>query len=211
MAVLKATKRSGSGTRDARELRKTGMTPCIIYGHGQENIAVAMNEHDLDLAIHHGQRLLEVDVEGKTENVLIKDTQYDTFGHALLHVDLTRVSLDERVVVTVPVVLRGTPEGVAAGGVLQQIASEVTVECVVTAIPDELRLQVNDLQIGETYTAGELELPEGASLVTDAETPICSLTVVAEEEEPVEVAEEEAAEPEVIGEKKEDQPEEPAE
>jgi len=211
MAVLKATKRSGSGTRDARELRKTGMTPCIIYGHGQENIAVALNEHDLDLAIHHGQRLLEVDVEGKTENVLIKDTQYDTFGQALLHVDLTRVSLDERVVVTVPVVLRGTPEGVAAGGVLQQIASEVTVECVVTAIPDELRLQVNDLQIGETYTAGELELSKGASLVTDAETPICSLTVMAEEEEPVEGAEEEAAEPEVIGEKKEDQPEGAAE
>ncbi len=211
MAVLKATKRSGSGTRDARELRKTGMTPCIIYGHGQENIAVAMNEHDLDLAIHHGERLLELDVEGKIENVLIKDTQYDTFGHALLHMDLTRVSLDERVVVTVPVVLHGTPEGVAAGGVLQQTASEVTIECVVTAIPDELRAQVNDLQIGETYTAGELELPEGASLVTDAETPVCSLTVVAEEEEPVEAAEEETAEPEVIGEKKEDQPEEAAE
>ena len=128
MAVLKATRRGGSGTRDARELRKQGLTPCVIYGHGKENIPVAMNEHDLDLAIHHGERLLAVDVEGKTENVLIKDTQYDTFGHVLLHVDLTRVNLDERVVVTVPVVLRGTPDGVSAGGVLQQISSEVTVE-----------------------------------------------------------------------------------
>ncbi len=204
MAVMKATKRSDSGTRDAKELRRKGLTPCIIYGHGQENIAVAINEHDLDLAIHHGERLLEVDVEGSIENVLIKHTQYDTFGQDLLHVDLTRVNLDERVVVTVPVVLRGTPEGVSAGGVLQQITSEVTVECVVTAIPDELRLQVNDLQIGETYTVGRLELSQGASLVTDAETPICSLTIVAEEEEPVEAPEEETAEPEVIGEKKED-------
>lgn len=203
MAVLKATKRSNTGTRRARELRKTGMTPCIIYGHGQENIAVAINEHDLDLAIHHGERLLEVDVEGSTENVLIKDAQYDTFGQDLLHVDLTRVDLDERVVVTIPVALRGTPEGVSAGGVLRQITPEVTIECVVTAIPEEFRAQVNDLQIGDTLTAGQLELPEGASLVTEADTPICSISVVAEEEEPAE-AKEETAEPEVIGEKKEE-------
>jgi len=211
MAALKATKRSGSGTRDARKLRKEGLTPCIIYGHGQENIAVAMNEHDLDLAIHHGERLLELDVDGTIENVLIKDTQYDNFGHALLHVDLTRVDLDERVEVTVPVVLRGTPEGMAAGGVLQQITSELIIECVVTAIPEELRMQVKDLQIGETYTASRLELPEGASLVTSPDAPICSLTVVAEEVAPAEEAEEELAEPEVIGEKKEEPEGEPEE
>jgi len=203
MAALKATNRSETGTRRARKLRKTGMTPCIIYGHGQENIPVAISRHDLDLAIHHGQRLIEVDLDGSVENVLIKATQYDTFEKDLLHVDLTRVNLDELVVVTVPVVLHGTPAGASAGGVLQQIAAEVTIECVVTSIPDELRLQVNDLQVGDTVTAGQLELPQGASMVTDAETPICSIVVVAEEEEPAEVVEAESAEPEILGEKKE--------
>lgn len=208
MAALKATKRSGKGRRDTKALRKTGMTPCIIYGHGQDNISVAISEHDLDLAIHHGERLLEVDVEGTIENVLIKDRQYDTFGQHLLHADLARVDLDERVEVIVPIVLRGTAAGVTAGGVMRQITSEVTVECVVTAIPDELRLQVNDLQIGDTFTVGELELPEGASLVTDAETRVCTVAMVAEEEEPAEGEEGESAEPEVIGEKKEEESEE---
>ena len=206
MAVqqMKATTRSELGTRKARVLRKQGLIPAVIYGHGKDCLSVTLNEHDFNLAMHHGERLLEVDLEGKTENVLIKDVQYDTYGQVVLHVDLTRVNLDERVEVTVPIVLRGTPAGSADGGVLQQSAAEARIECVVTGIPEDVRLQVNDLNVGDSLTMADLELPEGATLLDEPDTTICTVIVIAEEEEAPAEEEQGAAEPEVIGEKKEE-------
>ncbi len=199
MEVLKATRRDKLGTSVTRRLRKEGMTPCVIYGHGEGNVHVAVSQHDLDLAIHHGEHLVEVELDGKKETVLIKDYQYDTFGQELLHADLTRVSLDERVEITIPVVLRGTPEGTRDGGVLSQTNAEVTISCVVTKIPEDIRPLVTDMKVGDTLTAGDLELPESATLVTDPGLPICSVNIVEEKEE-VEEFDPEAA-PEVIGEK----------
>jgi large subunit ribosomal protein L25 len=203
MEVLKATRREKLGTHVTRRLRKEGMTPCVIYGHGQENVHVTVSQHDLDLAIHHSQHLVEIEIDGVTEPVLIKDYQYDTFGQELLHADLTRVNLDERVEVTVPVVLRGTAEGTKEGGVMTQANAEVTISCVVTRIPEDIRPLVTEMQIGDTLAAGDLELPNGATLVSDPSLPICSITVVEEEMEEVEEFDPEAG-PEVIGEKAED-------
>ncbi len=199
MEVLKATRREQLGTHVTRRLRKEGMTPCVIYGHGLDNVHIAVSQHDLDLAIHHSQHLVEVDVDGAKEPVLIKDYQYDTFGQELLHADLTRVNLDERVEITVPVVLRGTAQGTKDGGVMTQVNAEVIVSCVVTSIPEDIRPMVTEMNVGDSLTAGDLELPEGTTLVTDPNLPICSVTIVEEVEE-VEEFDPEAG-PEVIGEK----------
>jgi len=106
--------------------------------------------------------------------------------------------------VTVAVVLRGTAAGAEEGGVMHQITSEIDIECPVTDIPEELQLQVNEMQIGDTMTAGQLPLPAGVTLITEPNTPICSVTVVAEEEveAPAEGEEAAPAEPEVITEAK---------
>ena len=205
MEALKATRREELGTSKTRTIRAEGLTPGIIYGHGKDNIAIIVSHHDLDVAIHHGERLLEIDLGDVKENVLIKDVQYDTFGQDILHVDLTRVDLTERVEIVVPIVLRGTPAGLPEGGVLNQQSSEVTVECVVTSIPEEIRVRVNDLNVGDGLYIRDLELPEGATLVTDPDQPVCTVTVVLEDEPEPEAEEGEAAEPEVIGEKKEDE------
>ena len=204
MAVIRADARDEIGTRNARRLREQGKIPAIIYGHGEAPQAVTLSEHEIELAILHGDRLLEVDLGSTKQNVLIKELQYDTFGQEILHVDLTRVDLDERVEVTVPIVLRGTPAGAAEEGVLQQLAAEIRVECVVTAIPDEIRVAVGELQIGDSISMSELELPDGATLLEEPEALVCNVVVIAEEVV-VEEGEEEAAEgePEVIGEKKE--------
>ena len=211
MAVLKASKRSEIGSRKVQRLRKMGDIPCIIYGHGLDPQPVSLKKHDVELAILHGERVLELDVEGKKENVLIKEVQYDTFGHKILHMDLARVSLDERVEITVPIVLRGTPAGAKEGGVLTQTASDVTIECLVTAIPEEIRVTVNDMNINDVIHMQDLELPEGATLISDGDGVVCSVAVVAEEPEaPAEAEAEKAAEPEIIGEKPEEG-EQPAE
>lgn len=212
MAVLKATKRDNIGSRAAQSLRKEGLIPGVIYGHGLETQSVTLQKHEMELAILHGERLLEVDCEGNKENVLIKELQYDTFGQHILHVDLTRVNLDDRIEVTVQVTLRGTPEGVSSeGGMLQHLVSEVHVECLAGAIPADITVLVRDMKVGDNLTAGDLPLPDGAKLLGDPAAIVASVRVVAEEEEAPAEVEEGGAEPEVIGEKKEEEGEAAAE
>ena len=204
MAQLKVTKRQELGTRNVRRLREDGKIPGIIYGHAQQNVPITLDEHDLKLAIAHGERVLELNVARKTENVLIKEIQYDTFGQRILHVDLTRVALDERVEVTVPIVLRGTP----VEGILQQRISDVSVRSLVTKIPEDIRAAVGEMNVGDTLRLRDLPLPEETELLDDPEAIVCSIIVMAEEPEEVPAEEAEAApEPEVLGEAKEEPPE----
>lgn len=198
--VLKATKRTEGGTRKARALRKEGLLPAVLYGHGEETISLALNTHDMELAIKHGDKLLNIDVEGKHQNVLIKAIQYDTWGQNVLHVDLTRVDLDELVTVTVKLHLLGTPVGVEAGGSLQQPLTSVEIQCRVDQIPEEIRIQVNELNIDDAIHLSDVELPEGSELLSDPEALVCNVITIAEEveAEPSEEGEE-SAEPEVIG------------
>ncbi|NLW85503.1 MAG: 50S ribosomal protein L25 [Planctomycetes bacterium] len=206
MQTLKAVAREGRGSRLSRHLRQKGMVPAIIYGHKVEPRAVALGGHDLELALH-ASRLLALDVEGHTENVLIKDVQYDAFGTKLLHVDFARVNLDERVSVTVPIILRGKPTEV--GAVLTQVTNDLEIECLVTSIPDEIRIPVGEMKIGDVIKAKDVPLPQGAALLVEEDVLICTVSVVAEEAE-APAAEAGAAEPEVIGEKKEEAEEEEA-
>jgi len=206
MALLQITKREKLGSRHARQLRSKAMVPGIIYAHGEPNTPVSLRTHDIEAAVQHGERLLRAELDGKEENFLIKDVQYDFLGQQILHVDLARVRLDERVEVTVPVSLRGTPVGVdAEGGVLTQHLAELTVECLVTEIPEEVRAPVVDLHVNESLRVADLSLPENVKVLVDPETVVASVTVMAEEE--VEVPAEGAAtgEPEVIGEKPEEE------
>jgi len=204
--VLKAQKREQAGTRAARRLRKEGLVPAVIYGHKQEPVSVTLNYHDLALEVQHHHRLLEVELEGKKEKFLVKDVQYDYLGDTIIHVDLARVDLDERVQVTVGIVLKGTPVGVTEGGVLEQLLTEVEVECLVTDIPEDIRANVTDLKEGEQLNASQLELPAGSVLMTEADAPIAIVRTKVEEVEEEEVSEEaEAAEPEVITREKEEE------
>jgi large subunit ribosomal protein L25 len=201
MAKLTAKPREKTGSRASRALRSEGLIPAIIYGHGETPQAITLSEHEIEVAILHGERVLEMDIEGKDQNVLIKDVQWDLFGHAVLHVDLTRVNLDEQVEVSVPILLRGTPEGQREGGVLNQLLDEITVSCLVRSIPEEIEYNIHDMQVDDQVFLRDLELPEGVKLIDDPDELLCQLTIV---EEAPEVEEEEGAEdlaePEVIGE-----------
>lgn len=208
MAQMKATCRKESGSRQVKKLREKGLTPAIVYGHGEQPVPVTLSEHDLELALQHGERLLEINVDGEVQNVLVKDVQWDTFGHAVQHVDLLRVDLSERVEVEVQVILRGTPKGVSDGGVLNQITNGIRVECSVASIPDEIRVMVTELGLDESLHLSDIELPEGVNLLDDPDTVLCQCAEVAELPE-TEEGEEESAEPEVIGAKpEEEEPEE---
>ena len=198
--TLKATTRTEGGTRKARALRKEGLLPAVLYGHGEATVSLALDTHAMALAVKHGEKLLNVELDGKHVNVLIKAIQYDTWGKEILHVDLTRVDLDELVTVTVKIHLLGTPAGVEAGGSLQQPLSSVEIQCRVDQIPEEIRIQVNELNIDDSIHLSDIELPEGSELLSDPESLVCNVVTIAEEIEAEETEEGEgSAEPEVIG------------
>lgn len=199
--VFKAERRMETGTRAARKLRLQGMLPVIIYGHEEAPEAVSLVRHDVEVALAHEARTLEVELGGAVKQYLIKDVQYDNLDHIPVHLDLTRVSLDERVTVRVGIELRGTPRGVAEGGVLDQLLPDLEVECRVTDIPETFRPLITELGIGEALMVKDLGLPAGVQAVVDGEeiVAVVRALVEIEEPEPVTEGEEESAEPERIG------------
>src|SRR5262249_28353031 len=129
-AVLLATNpRTERGKMQTRRLRKQGLVPGVIYGHKEATLAVSCSREELERAVRHGVRVLDVKAGGKTEKALIKELQWDHLGKEILHVDFARVAADERVEVNVRVELRGTAIGIAAGGVVDQPIHLIPVEC----------------------------------------------------------------------------------
>ncbi len=200
---LKGEPRQAGGTRKARAMRKTGKLPVVIYGHGEEPESIALVQHDVEVALKHGARTLEVDVNGQVKRYLIKDIQYDHFATTPIHMDLARVDLTERVRVRVGIELRGVPKGVHDGGVLDQSMGQLEVECVVTEIPDTLHPVVTHLGLGESLFVKDLQLPPGVTPIDDADDRVCTVRLPAAEavavEAPTEEGEETVAEPERIG------------
>ena len=201
IATLKAEPRSADGTRAARALRATGRLPAIIYGHGEPPEAVSLSLHELELALFHGARMLPVKIGRKTQQLLIKDVQYDHLGATPIHMDLARVTMDERVKVRIGIELRGVPKGVTDGGMLDQHMGDLEIECLVAAIPATLHPLVTELELGGSLLVKDLELPSGVVALADPTERIATVRAVMAEAEPeaAEVSEEKVAEPERIG------------
>src|SRR5580700_6488571 len=198
-AQVSAKSRPELGTRANRRLRGAGLLPGVIYGHKEAVIPVSLPHKEVVGHLNHGAHLFDLSLDGKSEKVLVKQVQYDHLGLEVIHVDFARVSLDEKVKVTVPVELKGTPKGEADGGVLQQIISELEVECLVTEIPDAIRHNISEMALNDVVHISDLKLPTGVKVLQDGDL------IVATVKEILEVAttapEEGAAEPEVIGRK----------
>jgi large subunit ribosomal protein L25 len=204
-AQVTAKPRTELGSRANKRLRDAGFVPGVIYGHKEAVVTVTLPKVELVSELERGTHLFDLSVDGKNEKVLVKEVQYDHLGIELLHIDFARVSLDEKVKVSVPLELRGTPKGEADGGVMQQIISVLEVECLVTNIPDVIRHNVAEMALNDVVHIKDLKLPEGVRLLQDPELIAVTVREVMEEvsAEPVEGAAT-TAEPEVIGRKLEE-------
>jgi large subunit ribosomal protein L25 len=201
--VLEARPRTERGTQAARRLRRQGLIPAVVYGHKEATISLILPLEAVEKAIRHGVRVVDLRADGKQEKVLIKEVQWDHLGKHLLHVDFTRVAVDERIEVSVPVELRGTAPGVNAGGILDQPIHTLSIECLAMSIPDSIRVNIGELQVGQAIHVRDLHLPEGIRVRGDPEAIIVHITTPVAPPEPVAAAEAPAqAEPEVIGRQK---------
>ncbi len=201
MITLKAEGRAASGTRVARALRTIGRVPAIMYGHGEPPESVSLVLRDVEVALAHGARTFQVELGGSSRQYLIKAVQYDHLGAKPIHLDLTRVSMDERVKVRVGIELRGVPKGVSEGGVLDQHMADLDIECLVIEIPDTIHPLVTELGLGESLLVKDLELPSGVVVLADPEERVAMVRALMEEAAPeeAEVTDEKEEEPERIG------------
>ena len=200
---LKVENRQALGSRANKRLRDQGLIPAVIYGHKEAVVPVTVPKKEVANHLAHGAHVFDLTLDGKSQKVLVKDAQYDHLGLELLHVDFTRVSLDERVEVTIPLELKGTPKGEDDGGVLQQIVSDLEIECLVTDIPDKIIHNVSEMKVDDVLHLKDIKLPPGAKAMQDEDLIVAMLKVI-EEEAAAPAAEPETAEPEVIGRKPEE-------
>ncbi len=205
--VLNVSARETRGKRNAKRMRANGNIPAVLYGHGKETISLTIPAPELEHALRHGSRV--VDLKGSVEEqAMILEMQWDTWHQHVLHLDLARVSKDEKVRVEVHIELRGDPPGVKEGGVLNHVMHAVEVESVPALLPEKLELNVNELGLNQTLTVADLEVPEGVKVLAEPDAPVLQCNEPLEAEEVEEELGAEAAQPEVIGRKAEEESEE---
>src|SRR3989339_189332 len=162
--VLKADIREHIGSHSNKALRKKGLIPAIIYGHKQDAMPVSLDSHDFVEGLHHGYRVIEVDIKGKKQTVLIKDLQYDYLGKLVIHADLMRVDVTEKITIEVPIELKGMAIGTQHGGILETHADRIEIECLVTDMPESLAVIVKNMDIGSSMHAKDITLPANVKL-----------------------------------------------
>src|SRR5262249_42055286 len=117
---LKSQPRKQFGSTASRKLRSQGLLPAVVYGHKEETLSILLPKEEVEKAVKRGVRIVDLEAGGKTETARFRELQWDHLGMELVHVDMMRVSKDERIIVHVPIQLRGIAPGVGAGGVLDQ-------------------------------------------------------------------------------------------
>jgi len=200
---LTATIREHTGSKAAARERKKGRIPAIVYGHKKEPVAISLDAHNLAEGLHHGHRLMDVQVGKKTQKMLVKDLQYDYLGKNIIHVDLMRVSAGETIKVTVPIELKGTAKGTHEGGVISEHTDHLEIECQAAEIPENIVVSVADMDVGDTLHASDIELPAGTRLSSPPDMLLVTCSLVAAAKAAEEEVEEAPTAPEVITEAKE--------
>ena len=191
---LQAKKRDGRGKNDSRRLRREGMAPAVLYGD-EGSTAITVPSRTVDYTLSHigDNALYDIDLGDGAATARVVDVQRNPVSGILTHVDFAPVNMRERIEITVPLSIVGDAPGVdEEGGVLQQVAYEIQVESLPGDIPQEITLDVSSLGMNENLTLGDLTLPQGVTLLSEAEEVAVTIT------QPTEITDEEMEEAGIV-------------
>lgn len=179
--ALAARKRSGNGKGEARSLRREGRVPAIAYGAGTEPVAVSVDALELYHALHTdagANVVLRLDVEGDTHLAFPREIHRHPVRREVLHLDFVAIDRNQPVTADVPVVLTGAEDapGVAQSGVIEQQLHAISVEVLPLNVPDQIELDVSDMNIGDVKRVSDVPMPHGVTALTDGEEPVVILS-----------------------------------
>lgn len=196
--TLKAEHREGRGKGVARKLRAGGRLPAVVYGAGGNPVSIALDTHDaihLFRSISVENTIINLEITGQDTSVptLVREIQTHPARPEVLHVDFLRIRSGVKVELEIPLHLEGTPAGVQAGGILEYSMHQIPVRCLPKDIPETLRLDVSELEMGGAIRIGDLVLPEGVEVMLDSERMLCTILAPA-----VSAADEEAEDADAV-------------
>ena len=170
---LAATARTEFGKGAARRLRRAHQIPAVLYGHGTQPLHVALPGHDTMLALKHANALYSIELDGTSTLAIVKDVQRDVVRQVIEHVDLLIVKKGEKVSVDVLVQVVGE----SAPGTIHVVETQtLSLEALATNLPQSIEVSIDGLEAGTILTAGEIALPEGATLVSDPELAVVAIS-----------------------------------
>jgi large subunit ribosomal protein L25 len=208
-ATLSASVREDSGKGVARKLRSSGRVPAVIYGHGRDPQPLSVETRELEKLLAHisaENTVIDLTVDGGSARTIIREIQRHPFKRQILHVDFQELVAGEKIVVRIPVILMGVPDGVRMdGGILDQTMRELEVEVDPSNIPNHIEVDVTKMTIGSSLHVSDLQLPEGIEVVGEEDASVAVVSAPRAAIETAAATEEAApggAEPEVIRAKK---------
>lgn len=206
---LQAEKRVAHGSNANKKIRKEELVPAVLYQKDEENVNLQVVAKDLDKVVAEAgtSAIVTLSFDGTEKKVIIRDYQRHPFKNMFLHVDFLGVNMNETLKVSIPVVLLNRDEVIVQPSVLMQGLNELEIEALPSDIPAQIEFDVQNLQIGDVVTVSELEIPEGVTVLNDAEEMIASLSEPKEELDE-EIEDVDAADVEVIGEESDEEAEE---
>jgi large subunit ribosomal protein L25 len=193
ISIVAETRRT-AGSGPAKRLRAAGQIPGVVYGHGIDPVSVAVDRRELRQALSGPagvNAVINLDVAGTSHPTVVKSLQRHPVRRSVVHIDFLVVDLNEEITVDVPIVLEGEAKAVLSeGGLVEHQLVSLSVSTTPANIPNELTIDVSDLQIGDSVRVEDIKLPAGVTTSIDPETPIVTGVITraaaSEEEEAAE-------------------------
>lgn len=182
---IKASKREKHGTGASRRMRSAGNVPGILYGAGKEAVSLELELKSLFLQFRHEAfhaSILSLNLDGKSEQVLLRDYQMHPVRNTIQHIDFQRVSATEKIHVKVPLHFTNAeiaPGVKIGGGIVAHIQTEVEISCLPKNLPEYLEVDLTNLEVGHSFHLSEIKTPDGVELVQlvhGADSPVATIT-----------------------------------
>ena len=166
--TISAEKREGLGTRVSRRLRKSGKLPAVLARKGEEPLHLLVDAKEFSQLVKKHARIINLNHPAGKDKVFIREVQYDHLDEHAIHVDFTKIAMDQLLTIEVPLLLKGKPVGVTEeGGVLDQYVKVLKIQCLPDAIPDHIEADVAALKKDVKFTVKDLVLPAGVKVAQD--------------------------------------------
>lgn len=181
LQTLNAELREGKGKGPAHRTRSAGQIPGVLYGGGKDPISLIVNQREFEHLVHGrgGENaIVQLDVKSSPDlnsPAQLKSVQHHPINERILHFDLMRIRLDQRIQTQVPVVLTGRSKGIVDGGVQDHQLHEIEVECLALDVPGQIEVDITELGIGDALHVSNLTPPPGVTFLTDGERAVVAI------------------------------------
>lgn len=174
---ITGTVRSTVGKKETKALRAEGKVPCVLYGRNSEPVHFYVSERDFkDVIYTPSVYIINLNVDGKTHQSILQDTQFHPVNDVLLHADFLEIYDDTAIKISIPIKVEGYAKGMRAGGRLKVELRKLKVKALPKDLPDNILIKINDLELGESYKVGELSV-DNVEFLNPASNPVVSVAI----------------------------------